>query len=243
MLAAIFVTVLGIGEPPAEVLPVDRAMAAIESRLPRLKELQAEAEEDIARLGPVESDWANSGTTAAAVIAAAPGNIADYVLGEWEKGVHSVTIAGDHPLAAPPGWHRYNVRGYSGLIDQHAYHRLSSDIVLHTFGTGTRIGNAACRPTQGVELISRDPWRSWSPETALLAFAMAKATRDDPHTYCTLFRATGGGKYIPVSYTPEGRPFLEGVEDPQPHVITPRADAAAQIFSAAAPADLAQDQK
>jgi hypothetical protein len=240
MIIAAFVAMLGIAEPPA-TLPVDAAMAALEDAFPRLKELQAEAETDIARLGPIEPRWSTSGMSAAAVIASANGKVADHVLGEWEKGIHSATIVGDYPLPAPDGWHLYTVRGYSGAVDHHAYHRLSADLVIHTFGAATRIGSAACRTTQGIELISRAPWRSWSPEAALLAFGMAKATRDDSRTYCIVHRAAQGGKYIPYSYTPEGRPFLLADEDPQPYVITPRREAAAKIFGPGAPEDRASD--
>jgi hypothetical protein len=240
MIIAAFVAMLGIAQPP-ETLPVDAAMAALQDALPSLAKHQAEAEADIARLGPVEPRWSVSGISATAVIAAADGKVTDHVLGEWEKGTRSATIIGDYPLAAPAGWHLYTVRGYSGAVNQHAYHRLSADLVLHTFGMATRIGSADCRTIQGIELISRAQWRSWAPETALLAFAMAKATRDDLRTYCTLYRAAPGGKYIPYSYTPEGRPFLLTIEDPQPYVITPRPEAAAKIFALAGAADRVQD--
>ncbi|WP_166039476.1 hypothetical protein [Sphingosinicella sp. YJ22] len=222
--------ILGLGDPP-ETLPIDAAMAELEAAFSRLRDYQAEAEEDIARLGPVEPGWATSGTSAAAVIEGANGSVLQHVLGEWEKGGHGVTVAGDHPLNVPTGWNRYIVRAYSGPIDHHAYFRISPDLVIHTYGSGTRIGNAICRSTQGVELVSRELWRSWSPETRVMAFGMARATRDDRHTYCSVFRGSGDGQYIHLTYTPEGRPFLLPLEEPQPLVITERADAAARIFT------------
>jgi hypothetical protein len=236
MLAAILAALLAIGEPP-EPLPIDAAVAALEAALPSFKGHMAEAEEDIARLGPVEPGWATSGLSAAAVIESAKAQPSNHVLGEWERGGHSVTVAGNHPLAVPTGWHRYAVRTHSGPIDQHAYHRISPDLVIHTYGAGTRVGNVTCRATQGVELFSREAWQIWSPDTMIMGFGMARAMRDDPHTYCTVFRASGDGKYLPRSYTPEGRAFLISSEDPQLMVITPRDEAVMRIFAQAEPTE------
>jgi hypothetical protein len=240
MIAAILVALLATGEPP-EPLPLDSAIAALEVAVPSFKGHMAAAEEDIARWGAVEPGWATSGMSAAAVIEDAKGQPSHHVLGEWEKGGHGVIVAGNHPLKVPSDWHRYAVRNYSGPIDQHAYFRISPDLVIHTYGAATRIGNATCRATQGVELFSRHRWQSWSPETMLMGFGMARSTRDDPDTYCSLFRATGNGKYLQLSYTPEGRPFLIATEDPQSVVITLRSEAIERMFSQAEPSRSCDD--
>jgi hypothetical protein len=226
--AAVFAILLATA--PSEPLPIDARMAEYEAAMPRLAEVEALTEEEIGRLGPPESGWATSGLSAASAIAAARGNAEQHVLGEWDKGGHGVTAPGDRPLAVPQGQHRYAVRDYDGAVDYHAYHRLPSGIVIHSFGRATRIGNAECRPTQGIELIARDPWRRWSEETALLAFAIARATRDDPRTYCLLYRPAENGRFVQLAYASDGRPYTAINEDGQAFVMTSRAEAAARIF-------------
>ena len=184
--AAVFAIIQATGA--TEVLPIDARMAAYEAAIPELEEIQARTEEEIGRLGPMESGWATSGISAASAITARRGNAAQHVLGEWEKGGHGVVTSGDRPLRVPQGLHRYTVREYDGSVDYHTYHRLSPDIVIHTFGSVIKIGNAECQQTQGIELISREAWRNWSPRGALIAFSIARATRDDSRTYCIIFR-------------------------------------------------------
>lgn len=228
MLAAAVFAILQ-ATAPSEPLPIDARMAEYEAAIPRLAEVEASTEEEIGRMGPPESGWATSGLSAASAIAGR-GNAAQQVLGEWERGVHSVRTTGEGPLAVPQELHRYSVRAYEGSVDYHAYYRLESGIVIHSFGTLRRIGNAECAQKQGMELIAREAWRNWPEEAAFLAFAITRATRDDPRVYCILYRPAGSGRYVQRSYTPEGRPYTAINEDGQAFVITSRAEAAARIF-------------
>ena len=214
-----------------EPLPVDEMMESYEAIMPRLKEIAADAEKDIGRLGPVEPNWQTSGLSAAAALLAAGGKPGEQVLAEWEKGGHGIAIIGNRPLAMPANMKRYSVREFVGPIDYHDYHRLSGAVVIHTYGTATAMGNAECKKNAGIEIISSDPWQNWSAETALIVAGTAKATRDDPRTYCILYRAIAGGKFVQVAYAPDGRPYLGPTEDPQAFVLTNREEAATRIFA------------
>ena len=174
-------------------------MARFEAAVPELRAIQARAEEDIGRLGPPEPSWATTGLSPEATIAAGSGTVDEHVLGEWEQGGHGVSIAGDRPLGAPARAHRYTVRGYEGPIGYHNYHRVAPGLVIHMFGAATRIGNAECQRSQGIELIAHEDWRSWSARKTLQGFGMARATRDDPRTYCMLYRPAAGGGFAQVS--------------------------------------------
>lgn len=226
--AAVFAIIQATG--PSEVLPIDARMAEYEAAMPELERIEALTEAEIGSLGPMESGWATSGISGAAAIDARRGNVAEHVLGEWERGGHGVVTSGDRPLRVPQDLHRYTVREYDGSIDYHAYHRLSPGVVIHTFGSVIRIGNAGCQQYQGIELISREAWRNWSPRTALSAFGTARATRDDARTYCTIFRPVDNGRFLQLAYTPEGRPYIALNEDGQAFVVTSHAEAAARIF-------------
>jgi len=231
--AAVFAILQATGA--AEALPIDARMAAYEAAIPRLREIEVRTEGEIGRLGPPEADWATSGLSAASAIAARRGDTARHVLGEWERGGHGVAIRGGRPLAVPQDVHRYSVRGYDGPVDYHSYHRLSPGIAIHMFGPMTRIGNADCQRYQGIELISRDAWRAWSPEAALVAFSIARATRDDSRTYCIIYRPVENGRFLQVAFTPDGRPYITLNEDGQAFVMTSRAEAAARIFGTERP--------
>jgi hypothetical protein len=232
MIAIAAFALLTLAEPP-EALPVDARMAEFEAAMPWLRRIEERAEAEIWQLGPAEPGWTTSGLSPEAAIAARGGKVEEHVLGEWLRGGHGVSVAGDHPLTVPPGLHRYLVRGYEGPVDYHSYHRITPGVVIHTFGAATRIGNAHCQRSQGVELIAQEAWRSWPTETAILAFAVARITRDDPRTYCILYRLTGGGRVSQLAYTSEGRPYLTANQDPETFAITPRAEAAERMFSAA----------
>ena len=233
MIIAAALAILGIAEP-SETLPIDRSMASFEAADPGLRQALSRIEEEVRRLGPPEPDWAASGISAAAAIAATV-DIGDPVLGEWEEGGHGVVIPADSPLNAPGGWQRYAVRGYDGPIDYHIYHRVMPGIVIHTFGAATRIANADCKRNPGMELIARDAWQSWPTETTLVVFAAVRALRDDPRIYCTMYRPTSDGRLGQVSYTVEGRPYLVVNEDPQAFTVTARAVATTRIFSEGTP--------
>lgn len=140
---------------------------------------------------------------------------------------------GDRPLAVPQDLRRYSVRDYAGPVDYHAYNRLSPGIVVHSFGSATRIGNAECHRYEGIELISRHAWRNWPQEEAVIAFSIARASRDDSRTYCIVYRPVDNGRFRQLSYTPEGRPYVSLNEDDQAFVVTPHAEAAARIFETA----------
>lgn len=214
-----------------EALPVD----AYEAAVPELREIEARTEEEIGRLGPTEPGWATSGMSAESAIAAGTGSATEHVLGEWEAGGHGVTIPGDRPLIIPQDLRRYSVREYHGSVDYHTYHRPLPGIVIHTFGTVTRIGNAQCQHTKGIELISRQEWQDWSPPTALTAFSLARLTRDDSRTYCTIFRPAGNGRFSQLAYTPEGQPYVAANEGAQTFVPTSHAEAGARIFGTGDP--------
>jgi hypothetical protein len=168
--------------------------------------------------------------TAASAITAGMGSAAEHVLGEWEVGGHGVVVPSDRPLAIPEGLHRYSVREYSGPVDYHTYHRAVPGIVFHTFGTVRRIGNAECQSVKGIEIISRESWRDWSPEAALNAFSAARATRDDPRTYCIVYRPAGSNRFQQLAYTPDGEPYIAVNEDAQQFVVTSRTEAIARIL-------------
>jgi hypothetical protein len=213
-----------------EPLPLDERMAEYEALFPDLRQVEARIEAEIGRLGPVEPGWEMSGLTPQAAISAQAGNEADHVLGEWEVGGHGVVIPGDRPLALPEGHRRYSIREYGGRVDYHIYHRAVPGIVFHTVGIVRRIGNAECLTTLGMEIVSREAWQDWPEEAAFTAFAAARMTRDDRRTYCMIYRAAGSDRFEQLAYTPEGRPYLVGIDDGQRFVVTPRAVAATRIF-------------
>lgn len=218
-----------------EPLPVDEQMAAYEAAYPGLADDLAEVDADIDRLGPAEAGWSASGDSVASAIAARHGDPGQHVLGEWVEGGHGVASPGDRPLGAPSGFRRYSVRNHDGPVDFHYYHRLVPGIVIHTFGSVSRVGNAACSRRQGIELISRDRWQDWSPQDALIAFGVARATRDDSRTYCMIYSPTDDGGFRQLAYTPEGRPFLLANEDAQVFTVTTRAEAIRRMFAADTP--------
>ena len=220
---------------PAEVLPVDERMAAYEAAFPGLPETAAEIDADLGRLGPAEAGWSTSGASVPSAIAARHGDPEQHVLGEWVRGGHGVSSPGDRPLRVPSTFRRYSVRDYNGPVDFHYYHRPAPGIVIHTFGAARNIGNAACWRSQGIEVISRDRWQDWSERTAVVAVGLARWTRDDSRTYCTIYGPTGDGGFRQLAYTPEGRPFLFVNEDAQVFTVTTRAEAEARIFGADSP--------
>ena len=219
---------------PAETLPIDRSMASFEAADPGLRQALSRIEEEVWRLGPTEPGWATSGLSAGAAIAGS-GNTVDHVLGEWEQGGHGVVVPADRPLDVPGGWHRYSVRGFDGPVDYHIYHRVMPGIVIHTFGATTRIDNAECRRTPGMELIAQDSWQGWPTDTTFVVFTAVRALRDDPRTYCTMYRPAADRRLGQVTYTVEGQPYLAVNEDPQPFTVTPRAVATTRMFSAGSP--------
>ena len=61
------------------------------------------------------------------------------------------------------------------------------------------------------------------PQDALAAFGVARATRDERRTYCTLYRPTGEGRFRQVAYSPDGQPFVELNGDGEEFTLTSRA--------------------
>lgn len=218
-----------------ETLPIDERMAAHEAAVPGLRAAEARVEEQIGRLGIAEPGWDRSGVSAASAIAGRGDSADDDVLGEWEVGGHGVVIAGDRPLAVPRELRRYSVRDHGGPVDFHTYHRLLPDVIIHSFGPVTRIGNAECHHARGIELISRQAWRDWPEPTQIIAFAVARLARDDRRTYCMIYRPVANGRYSQLAYAPDGRPYIVANEDPQAFVVTRRAEAGARIFATTAP--------
>lgn len=218
----------------AEPIPIDEKMAEFELEYPQIRKGMASVMDDVSRLGPEEEGWASSGLGVADVIALESVAVSDVVLGEWEVGGHGVSSP--DPLGASQDAQRYVVREYVGRTDYHTYHRLAGlpdDVTIHTFGTVARVGNAECQGVEGIELISSKPWRQWSSDTVMTAFAVARATRDDPHKYCIIYRSAGAGRYLQLAYTSGGQPYLLANEKPQAFVATPRSEAAARIFARA----------
>jgi hypothetical protein len=213
-----------------EALPIDERMAAYEAVVPELRENSARIESDIGRLGRREPGWETSGMSAESAITAGTGSVAEDVLGEWEIGGHGVVLPVERPLAIPQGLRRYSVRDYSGPVDYHTYHRAEAGIVFHTFGTVRRIGNAECQTPEGIEIISRGAWRDWPTEIAIAVFSAARMTRDDPRTYCIIYRAGGSNRFSQLAYTPGGEPYITVNEGAQTFVVTSRAEATSRIF-------------
>lgn len=217
-----------------ENLPVDAVMERFEALIPSLTDHYAAMEEELGELGEFEPGWSTSGFSASAAIRVGGGDIEDHVIGEWEVGGNGVYTEGDLPLTIPEGWHRYSVREYSGPIEYNYYHRLaglSADIVIHTFGSMPTIGNAECHGSEGIQLLSSERWQDWSGEAALVAFGGIRATRDDPQTYCILYRQSEEGSFRQIAYSTDGRPFIAANNDAQSLVVTLRSDASARIFA------------
>lgn len=230
MIAAILAA-LTLGAEPPEPLPVDERMAAYERALPTLRAMQAEIDAETDRVGPPEPGWSTSGSTTAAAIIAGNGTPDRHVLQRQHDTRPSVLVAGDNALAVPSSYRRYAVRSYTGPVDYHSYSRLAPGIILHRFGASQRIGNADCRRTQGLEVLSSMEWRAWSGEHAFTAFTMAEWSRDDPRTYCMLFRSARNAGVTEEAFTIEGRPFLPGEGPPPTFVITSRDAAARRLFA------------
>ena len=229
MIAAILAA-LALGADPPEALPIDERMAAYERALPELRALQAEIDAETDRVGLPEPGWSTSGSTTAAAITAGNGTPDRHVLQRQRDDRPSVLVAGDRALAVPPSYRRYRVRDYSGPVDCHSYSQLAPGIILHRFGASQRIGNADCRRTQGLELLSSTQWHAWSAEHAFTAFTITEWSRDDRRTYCTLFRPALDGAVTEEAFTTEGRPFPPG-EGPTPtFLVTSREVAARRLF-------------
>jgi hypothetical protein len=215
---------------PAEPPPIDAMIEAAEARDPSLREMLSATQAELGRLGAVEAGWSTSGSSWREAAGGGPGE-GGPVLGEWEVGGHAVTISGDRPLSVPAGMHRYTVRAHDGPADYHGYHRAFPGIVIHAFGAATRIGNAECQRSQGIELIADRPWQDWPSDTQFVVFAVTRAMRDDRRDYCILYRRAGGGRFLQLAFARDGRPYLIANTDPAAFVITPRARAAARMFS------------
>ncbi len=194
--------------------------------------------EALGGLGPREEGWATWGVSATSIAARSAGA---QVLGEWASDGGEALVAGDAPLPIPQNMHRYSVRAFDGPVHYHQYNRLAPGIVLHSFGSVLSVGNAECIRSQGIELISRLPWRQWPEETAMLAFAMARLSRDYPGTICAIYRPAGDGRYRPFAYSRDGRPYRVANEQIRTLILTPRDDAAARLFSQTATAPPAGD--
>lgn len=213
-----------------EPLPVDEMLAAYDAVLPELREREIRIDAEIGAVGRIEPGWEGSGISAESALTAGKGNAAEHLLGEWEVGGHGVAIPGDRPLVIDEKLRRYSVRGYSGPVDYHTYHRAAPGIVFHTLGSARRIGNAECQTTEGVEVISRVPWQDWPAETALKVFSAARMTRDDRRTYCIIYDPLEDSRYAQLAYTPEGEPYVAVNEDPQTFVVSSRAEAVSRLF-------------
>lgn len=109
-----------------EPLPIDDVMAAYEAVLPDLRERETRIDGEIGAVGRIEPGWERSGISAESALTAGKGNAAEHLLGEWEVGGHGVAIPGDRPLVIDEKLRRYSVRGYSGPVDYHTYHRAAS---------------------------------------------------------------------------------------------------------------------
>ena len=217
-----------------EHLPVDEVMERFEALIPSLTDQYAAVEEELEELGESEPDWSTSGLSASAAVRLGGGNIQEHVIGEWEVGGNGVYTEGDRPLTIPEGWYAYSVREYDGPVEYNYYHRLvglSADIVIHTFGSMPTIGNAECHGSEGIQLLSSDRWQDWSGEAALVAFGGVRATRDDPRTYCTLYRQSEDGSFRQLAYSTDGRPYIAANRDAQSLVVTPRNEATTRIFA------------
>lgn len=218
----------------SEALPVDQILEQFERDDPGIQELEAVFDAELDKVGPAEANWSVSGISAPAAVAAAKPSVVNPVLGEWRIGGNGVVTEGNEPLDVPTQLHRYSIENFHGKVDYHTYHRLagiSETIVVHTYGTIKKVGNAECQVTMGSEIISSLPLSSWSSDTTLTALLLARFVRDDPRTYCIIYRATVDGGYEQLAYTPEGQ-LYNGAVPAQIFFNTPRSEAAARIFAA-----------
>lgn len=235
VVAASIWTVLAKAQTAAEHrLPIDEYMAAMEAAVPELRGQYATIEEEISELGEIEPNWATSGISTITAIELRDGDIQQDVIGEWEVGGHGAYISGGLPLPIPPDWYRYSIREYDGPVEYNHYYRLAgvpANIVIHTFGTASRIGNAECQRSEGMELFSSEPWQDWPAEAAIVAFGGSRSLRDDPRVYCTLYQIREHGGFRQLAYTREGRPYIAVNSDTRGFVITPRKLAIERIFA------------
>ena len=217
---------------PAEPPPIDAVIEVAEAEDPRFRALLSATQAELGRLGPVEAGWSTSGLSWQGAVGQQTGGQQEGgpVLGEWEEGGHAVTT-GARPLSVPAEMHRYTIRAHEGPADYHGYHRPFPGIVIHTFGAATRVGNAECQRSQGIELIADRAWQDWPSDTQFAVFAVTRAMRDDPLDYCILYRRAGRGRFLQLAFARDGRPYLIANRDPAAFVITPRAQAAARMFS------------
>jgi hypothetical protein len=214
---------------PIESFPVDAQMAVYERAVPELRQWVAQIEEQIGKVGPPQPGWDESGVTAEQALAAAGGDPADLVLGEWDIGGHGIVTVGDRPLAIPQGFRRYSVRDDDGPVDYHAYHRPSPGVVIHYSGTQRAIGQARCQRPTRIEVISRTAWQDWPEEVALPIFSLARQARDDTRTYCMIWRPEGTRRFAQLDFTPNGEPY-SNLGEPQIFRVTPRAEAIGRMF-------------
>ncbi len=230
---------------PEESLPIDFVMERFDEALPELKEEMSKVEEEMGELGPNDPNWASSGFSVSGAIAHGKGDSQLDVLGEWEVGGHGVVSNGDFQLPVPKTMQRYSVRKSNGPIEYHSYHRIDkieADVVIHYFGSKTKIGNAECHDDSGLEVISSQPWQNWSPEVMIMTFGLTRSSRDDTRTYCNVFRPVEGGRFSQISYTPQGEPYVAVNDGAQSFVVTSRAEAARRLFAIEYPAPISEAQ-
>ncbi len=217
----------------AATLPVDKVMEEYEAAIPEIRTALDAANKEINELGPVDLSWSDQGLAVASAIATGDGTPQTHVLGEWEIGGHSAKVSGDLPFDIPGPMQRYSIIPHEGSSDYHSYYRLHSltdHIVLHFRGTVTKIGNAECHQTTGIDVLSSTAWEQWSDEIRLSAFSAIRGTRDDQNTYCYVYHPLDDGRFIQTAFSQEGRPYIFINSDPRAFAVTSREEAHWRVF-------------